>query len=83
MGYRKLIAVVVITIIAVYLANKGFLNEVVSDFLKWLYGIFAVSNTFEHIFGNYDKRKKDIDSTISNMSSDELRRTAENELRNN
>lgn len=81
-GYRKLALAVILTIIAVYLAIKGVFNEVISEFLRWIYGIFTAGNAIEHITRKYEREKRDISDDINSLSGDELKRTAEMELRN-
>lgn len=81
-GYRKIIALVILVAIAVFLATKGNFNKEISDFLKWIYGIFALGNSVEHIVEKYELAKRKNTDSVNNSSLDELKKSAEDEIRN-
>lgn len=80
-GYRKLILAFLILIIALVLIYFDKFNDVVSSFLQWLYGLFATSNILEHTIEKYERRKKEIDNSVNNLNSDELKSRVEDAIK--
>jgi hypothetical protein len=55
-GYRKMITAFAITIFAIILIFFDKFTDTTSNFLIWLYGIFAGSNIMEHITDGFSKK---------------------------
>ncbi len=82
-GYRKLILAISVVVLGIILILINKFTSEVSEFLKWIYALFAGSNILEHTIERYERRKKDIENTINRSSPDDVKRKLENAIKDN